>query len=125
VIFGHQWPNNFGRGDKNHSEFGLQIAKYLKDAPKPNPPIIGFPQDFPPVRRYTGGCEYVTIPTMHERAILTSTHASLGLAGDLVFIASLGDCRIFGIVGHPADELCVIESASSLGESVDESLRAR
>jgi hypothetical protein len=89
VIFGHQWPNNFGRGDKNHSEFGLQIAKYLKDAPKPNPPIIGFPQDFPPVRRYTGGCEYVTIPTMHERAILTSTHASLGLAGDLVFIASL------------------------------------
>src|SRR5471032_224683 len=37
----------------------------------------------------------------------------------------LGDCRIFGIGGHPAGGLSVNESTSSLRESIDESLRAR
>jgi hypothetical protein len=38
---------------------------------------------------------------------------------------ALGDCRIFGMGGHPAGKLSVNESTSSLGESIDESLRAR
>jgi len=37
----------------------------------------------------------------------------------------LGDCRIFGMDGHPAGGLSVNESTSSLRESIDESLRAR
>ena len=41
------------------------------------------------------------------------------------FNAALGDCRIFGMGGHPAGKLSVNESTSSLGESIDESLRAR
>jgi hypothetical protein len=44
---------------------------------------------------------------------------------DIVVLLIEGDCRIFGMDGHPAGGLSVNESTSSLRESIDESLRAR